>query len=70
MGPSDLLSVCHAQDVIHRDLKPQNVMIDEKARVKLRGDAFPELRDEIRALRERLEARCDDAPNQPRGDHS
>ncbi|MGI9590554.1 MAG: serine/threonine-protein kinase, partial [Myxococcota bacterium] len=31
----DVLSLCHAQDVIHRDLKPQNVMIDAKARVKL-----------------------------------
>jgi tRNA A-37 threonylcarbamoyl transferase component Bud32 len=30
----EVLAVCHAQDVVHRDLKPQNVFID-KGRIKL-----------------------------------
>jgi tRNA A-37 threonylcarbamoyl transferase component Bud32 len=31
----DVLAVCHALDVVHRDLKPQNVFIDAKGRIKL-----------------------------------
>ncbi len=31
----EVLALCHRKDVIHRDLKPQNVVIDQEKRVKL-----------------------------------
>ncbi len=31
----EVLAVCHAKDVIHRDLKPQNVIVDPEGRLKL-----------------------------------
>jgi tRNA A-37 threonylcarbamoyl transferase component Bud32 len=31
----EVLSACHARDVVHRDLKPQNVFVDDKDRLKL-----------------------------------